>query len=89
MSKIDENVVKKISDEVFKLLSNNTTSIDNSFLNMGDAKFAISIKVELEASKSGVAYVVKMSFPSGAKVEDFAEGIVDDPQMSFLEKEGK
>ena len=84
MAKIGDNVIEKVSDDIKRIMENNITAMDNAFRKMGDAKLEVSIKIKFDASKGkGISYEVKMSFPSGAKIEDYAEGTVDDPQINL------
>ena len=90
MSKIGDNTVKVVAHDITKILENNKMDLNSAFQKMGDSKLEVAIKVKFDASKGkGVAYEVKMSFPSGAKVEDFAEGVVDDPQINLEFKSGE
>lgn len=89
MAKIIENTISKIGEEFTDLLVSNLADIDRAFIAMNDSKLEISVKVKLDGSKKGIAYEVKMSFPTGNKVEDFVEGIIDDPQLSLLGKKDK
>ena len=78
-------LIKNFLDDLKDILEQNKENIEECYLKMGDQSFAISIKIGLEPDDNGTKYKVKMSYPSGAKIEHEFERIIDNDQMNLFD----
>lgn len=83
MSQIGDKILGKVQEEIKEMFNENTTDINDAFIKMGDADLTVSISVKFSIDDRGVKYNAKMTFPSGAKVESYRDGIVDENQMDL------